>query len=243
MTSTYVRPVLLVFGIGPGLGMSVAKRFGREGFRIAIVSRNADRHAEYLASLADAQIEAQAFTANADNADQVRGVVNAVRAQFGRLDVGYFGPASPGSNPISITEMDERDVDEALKLVLPAVRFGSILLPELARDGRAGLLFTGGLSSVVPVPSLGPVTLAMAALRNYALTLNAALEPEGVFVGHLAIGGLIERGDIFQAAQANPALFGELNDFTLNPDDLADILWKLYSDRSLSEATASAFGG
>ncbi len=42
MTSTSARPVLLVLGVGPGLGMSVAHRFGKEGYAVALISRSAD---------------------------------------------------------------------------------------------------------------------------------------------------------------------------------------------------------
>jgi NAD(P)-dependent dehydrogenase (short-subunit alcohol dehydrogenase family) len=46
MTSTSVRPVLLVVGVGPGLGMSVAHRFGSQGYSVALVSRSSTRHAD-----------------------------------------------------------------------------------------------------------------------------------------------------------------------------------------------------
>ncbi|WP_280238544.1 STAS domain-containing protein, partial [Nocardia abscessus] len=32
------KPAALIVGVGPGLGMSMARRFGREGFRVALVS-------------------------------------------------------------------------------------------------------------------------------------------------------------------------------------------------------------
>jgi NAD(P)-dependent dehydrogenase (short-subunit alcohol dehydrogenase family) len=50
-----------VLGVGPGLGMSVAHRFGAEGYAVALVSRTATRHADYLRSLADAGVDAAAF--------------------------------------------------------------------------------------------------------------------------------------------------------------------------------------
>jgi NAD(P)-dependent dehydrogenase (short-subunit alcohol dehydrogenase family) len=37
MPSTSARPVLLVIGVGPGLGMSVARRFGSDGYAVALV--------------------------------------------------------------------------------------------------------------------------------------------------------------------------------------------------------------
>ena len=33
------RPVCAVVGVGPGLGLAVARRFGGEGFHVALVAR------------------------------------------------------------------------------------------------------------------------------------------------------------------------------------------------------------
>jgi hypothetical protein len=50
-----------------------------------------------------------------------------------------------------------------------------LVLPELTERGDGGLLFAGGLTSVVPMPPLAGLALFAAALRNYAITLHAAL--------------------------------------------------------------------
>ncbi len=42
---------ILVCGHGPGISDAVARRFGREGFAVALVARNAERLAAAVASL------------------------------------------------------------------------------------------------------------------------------------------------------------------------------------------------
>jgi NAD(P)-dependent dehydrogenase (short-subunit alcohol dehydrogenase family) len=239
MTSTSPRPVLLVIGVGPGLGMSVAHRFGAEGYAVALVSRSSTRHADYLKSLADAGVDAAAFVADAADPGALRSAVDAVRDRFGRIDVGYYGPAAVG--PMAdIIGLDAAGAETALRGVVPAVDFASLLLPELTERGSGGLLFAGGLSSVVPMPPLGGLALASAVLRNYALTLHAALAPIGVYAGTLTIGGLIERGDIHLSMLEHPDLFGNVSVSTLNPDELADLLWTLFRDRTEPEVVVNA---
>jgi NADP-dependent 3-hydroxy acid dehydrogenase YdfG len=237
MTST--SPVILIVGAGPGLGMSVAQRFGKEGYAVALVSRSADRHAAYLEALESAGIDAAAFTADAADPAQLRIAIDAARKHFGHIDVGYYGPAATMSLAGDIATLDAAGAEAALKDVLPAVDFGSLLIPELTERGQGGLIFAGGLSSVVPMPPLAGLALYAAALRNYAVTLNAALAPVGVYAGTITIGGLIERGDIHTAMQQNPA-FGELGVGTLNPDELAETVWRLYSQRTEPEAVVTA---
>jgi NADP-dependent 3-hydroxy acid dehydrogenase YdfG len=239
MTSTSARPVIVVLGAGPGLGLSVAHRFGKEGYAVALISRSADRHADYLQSLDAAGVDAAAFTADAADPVQLRVAVEAARKHFGRIDVGYYGPAAAMSLAGDITTLTAAEAESSLRDVIPAVDFASLLLPELTERGDGGLLFAGGLSSVVPMPPLGGLALMAAALRNYAITLHAALQPKGIYAGTMTIGGLIGRSDISTAMQANPDLLGaEIP--TLNPDDLAETVWRLYSERTEAEAVVTA---
>ena len=146
MTSTSA-PAIVVVGVGPGLGLSVAHRFGKEGFAVARVSRDADRHAAYLRALEAAGVDAAAFTADAADPTQLRVAVEAARKHFGRIDVGYYGPASAGDVVLGdITTLDAAGAQAALRGVVPAVDFASLLLPELTARGSGGLIFPGGLS-------------------------------------------------------------------------------------------------
>lgn len=219
--------------------MSVAHRFGREGWSVALLSRSSERHPGYLQSLADAGIEAASFLVDAMEPDRLRTAVASVRAYFGRIDVGYYGPAV--TMPLmDITALDGGGARDALSWVVPAVEFGALLLPEMRQRGSGGLLFAGGLSSVVPMPPLGGLALTAAALRNYALTLHAALAPEGIYAGTLTVGGLIENSDIHRTVTADGAQFGHITANTLDPDELADTLWRLYRDRTEAEAVINA---
>jgi hypothetical protein len=92
------------------------------------------------------------------------------------------------------------------------------------------------------MPALGALTVASAALRNYALTLNAGLAETGVYAGTLTIGGLIEHGDIHRFVASQPGRFGDAAITSLNPDEIADTAWDLYTRRDRAEATFSALG-
>ncbi|MBO2465547.1 SDR family NAD(P)-dependent oxidoreductase [Actinomadura violacea] len=234
MTATTV-----VIGAGPGLGLSIAHRFGREGRPVALVSRNAARHPGYLASLASAGVEATAHAADVRDRDALRRALDDITARHGAIDVVYYGPgaADPTARPAPITETDVPAVQDAMSWLYPAIDIVGAVLPGMLERGNGGLLFAGGLSSVVPMPVLGSLALSSAALRNYAVTLNAALADRGVYAGTLTIGGVIERGDIHSAIVAQPDLVGGMEIRTLDPDALADTAWDLYKNRDRAEAT------
>jgi len=233
----------LVIGAGPGLGMSIAHRFGREGYRVALVSRTDTRHAAYRESLAEAGVEAASFVADVGAGDRLAAALDAVAERFGTIDVVYYGPgaADPAERPESILKTDVASVRNAMGVVYPAVDLVQHVLPGMIERGEGSLLFAGGLSAVMPMPPLGALALASAALRNYALTLNAGLAEHGVYAGALTIGGLIDRGDIFRYVTSQPGRFGDVGSMTLDPDEIADAAWDLHAKRDRAEATFSAF--
>lgn len=232
MASSNSNPVLLVVGAGPGLGMSVARAFGRRGYRIALASRSADRHHGYLDELRSLGVEAAAFPVDVSAPGAVAAVVARAREHFGRIDVAYYGAAAPvAMGPI--TELEPGGAAAALATVTPAVEFARAVLPELrARTGA--LVFVGGLSAVVPMPDVGALALVAAAYRAYALNLHAALRPEGVYAGTLTVGGMIDGGDIAAATRAG-APGQDLTAITLQPDDLAERVWRMADDRADGE--------
>lgn len=241
--SASARKTAVVLGVGPGLGMSLAHRFGREGYAVALVSRTDARHPGYLAALAEAGIEAGSFVADVRDREQIRSVLEDIATRYGSIDVLYYGPApaDQASRLAPIAETDSTGMREAMSWVYPAVDVVNEVLPGMVERGDGGLLFAGGLSAVVPMPALGGLTLSSAALRNYAVTLNAGLAEQGVYAGVLTIGGLIERGDIYQMVQAEPAYFGDFEIKSLDPDDIADAAWEQFSQRDRAETVFNAF--
>ncbi|WP_069167044.1 SDR family NAD(P)-dependent oxidoreductase [Nocardia altamirensis] len=238
MTTT---PTAVIIGVGPGLGMSMARRFGREGFRVALLSRSSARHDDYLKDLAAQDIDATAYVADVTDRTRLRSVLDEI-ARAGEVELAYYGPG-PQQHPVPITEMDFTTAQSAFEWVWPAVDAVQAVLPAMLERSSGALLFAGGLSSVRPMPMLGQLALPSAALRNYAITLNAALAERGVYAGTLTIGGLVERGDIHAMVTADPARFGSVEGHTLDPDRLADAAWDMYRARDRAEEVFDMLGG
>lgn len=232
-----MAPTAVVLGVGPGLGMSIAHRFGREGYDIVLVSRSGARHRGYLDELAAAGVEARAFAV--DVLDRAR--LSSTLDEIGAVDVVYYGPGATDFDdlPGEITTTTSDDARAAMRWVYPAIDVVQHVLPGVVERG-GGLLFAGGLSSVVPMPMLGAFAVGSAALRNYAVTLNAALADKGAYAGTLTIGGVVERGDIHRMVQSRPEQFGDLAGRTLDPDDVAEVAWRMFVKRDRAEEVFSA---
>jgi NADP-dependent 3-hydroxy acid dehydrogenase YdfG len=231
-----MSPTAVVLGVGPGLGMSIAHRFGRDGYDVVLVSRSSARHDGYLAELAEAGVKAKAFAVDVRDREQLLSTLDEV----GPVDVVYYGPGATdlGDMPAEITSTTSDEADAAMQWLYSAIDVVGRVLPGVT-ERNGGLLFAGGLSAVRPMPVLGALALSSAALRNYALTLNAALADKGVYVGTLTIGGVVERGDIHKAVESRPEQFGNLTGHTLDPDDIAEVAWRMFVERDRAEEVFS----
>ena len=240
MSGPKKSPVLVV-GVGPGLGLSIARRFGREGHPVALLSRNAHRHDSYLAELREEGIEGLAVTADVRDTVKMRAALESVTERLGPVGVVYYGPgaADPTARPVPIPQTGVQDLRAAMGYYVdPALELVPMVLPGMLERGSGTILFATGLAAVIPMPGLGALALASAALRNYALTLNEALASSGVYVGALVLGGLIRGGDIHRLALAGSA---DENGFPiLDPDAIAETAWTLTVERHRPEATFNA---
>ncbi len=234
-----------VIGVGPGLGMSIAHRFGRAGHAVALVSRTDTRHAGYVSSLADKGVHAESYTADVRDRDQLLATLDAIEAKLGAVDLLYYGPGAidlDEARPAAILETTADEVRTVMAGLYPAVDLVNRVLPGMLDRGAGGLLFAGGLSAVQPMPFLGALAVAAAGLRNYVVTLNAGLAGTGVYAGTLTIGGLVERGDIHKLVLSKPDQFGGVPTRTLDPDDIAETAWDMVTIRDRAEQVFSVFG-
>ncbi|MER5802149.1 SDR family NAD(P)-dependent oxidoreductase [Streptomyces mirabilis] len=240
--------VIAVFGAGTGLGTSVARRFGREGFRVALVARRKDRLDTLVARLADEGIEAAAFPGDLSQPTGVPALVDAIRDRFGRIDVVEYGPISGDQSFTPATRLDAATLEGLSRLLLltPVEVFRTVL-PEMTERGDGALLMTTGYSAVQPMPHLSGVGPVMSAARNYLYSLNGELADTGVYVGTLSIAASIDRSEMSEIAAAAQADAGTAEPSgggafpTVDPDELAHHYWDMYTKRDRVEQIHPAF--
>ena len=107
-----------------------------------------------------------------------------IAADLGEIDTVYYGPAaaSGGAGIVPLSDAGAAAVRAPFEsMVLPAVGLVAAALPPMLERGDGALFFGGGLSGLRPMPMLGNLAPAVAALRMYVLTLAAAVKDQGVY--------------------------------------------------------------
>ncbi|MEU9115742.1 SDR family NAD(P)-dependent oxidoreductase [Streptomyces sp. NPDC048483] len=201
---TAVAKTLVVVGAGPGLGMGVARAFGRNGFQVGLISRSEKKLDALVAELAGLGVTAAAFPADILDRGALAAALAAAQSALGPVDVLEFSPSPTGP----ITHAAQTTVASAAAQyelqVLGAVTAVGQVLPDMRARGDGALLLTTGVSSRIPAPFLANVGMAMAGLRNWAHALHAELKPQGVYVGTVTIASGIVPGD----GEADPEAIG-----------------------------------
>lgn len=217
-------PTIAVVGAGPGMGLAIARTFGRQGFDVALVARTQATLDTFAATLAEEGITAKGFAADVLDAASLTAALEAAAAHFGSIDVLEYSPGGPEPKFVTPSRVTSDDVDLQMRyLVHGAITATAAVLPAMRAAGTGTLLFTTGAGSVDPTPMLGDINTAGAALRSWVLNLHKELAPEGIQAAHVAIGAWI--GD--RAPEGTPSA---------TADQISPTYWDLYLDRDRPEA-------
>ncbi len=231
------KKTIAIFGAGTGLGASLAARFGREGYRVALVARRAGPLRERVAELARVGVEAEAFPADLNDLAGLPGLVRAIEDRFGAIDVAVYQPVGEAGF-VPAAELDAAKLQAAASIfAFSPIEVSHAVLQGMLARGQGAIVIVGGLSAVKPMPGLSGVGPMMAATRNYIFSLNGEVASKGVFAGVLSIGAMLQRS---AGLRAMAAAGGRLDEKypVLDPDEVAQTLWTMVERRDRIEAIA-----
>ncbi|WP_405799720.1 SDR family NAD(P)-dependent oxidoreductase [Streptomyces sp. NBC_01506] len=236
--------VIAVFGAGPGLGASVARRFAAEGFRVALVARRKNRLDALVDQLGAEGVDATGFTADLSAPKEIPALIEAIRERLGRIDVVEYGPV-PSARFTPAAELDPDTLARGIPLLLlTPLAVVQAVLPEWKERGDGAFLMTTGATAVHPMPQASGVGPLMAAARNWLYSLNGELTESGIYAGTLSIAAFIAGSEAAEAAAAAAA--SGASELTaafpvVDPADLAALYWDMYTERDRVEEVHPAF--
>jgi NADP-dependent 3-hydroxy acid dehydrogenase YdfG len=222
-------PSIAVFGAGPALGLSVARRFAAERYAVALVARDPAKLSGLERTLAAGGATVAAFPADLADRAQAGAAAAALRERFGLPDAVVYSPGDVSRLPVGALALDAEQLDTwlPLHLLTPLALFAS-LLPGMLERGSGALIAVQGTAAREPQAELASVGAAQAALRNWIHAAAPPARERGVRLATVAVGGLIERSAA--AALFARGHFDEITDGQFprrDPDELAERIWRL----------------
>lgn len=220
-----MKKTIVVCGHGPGISDAVARKFGSEGFAVALVARNAERLEKAKASLVSAGVEVAAFATDLGDAAAVKEMIGRVRSELGPIHVVHYNAYGGGAGDLLTAGLDELSAsfDVGVVGLVAAVQAS---LPDLQETQGAVLVTGGGLSfydtkvdtMAVDWKAMG-LAVSKAAQHKAVGVLGVQLGRLGIYVGEVVVLGLV-KGTAFDSGNA-----------TLEPSAIASKFWDLFTAR------------
>ncbi|MDQ3617004.1 MAG: SDR family oxidoreductase [Actinomycetota bacterium] len=182
------NPVILVLGAGPGIGASVARRFGREGYDVALVARSADRLEELGACLRNERVTAVGAALDLTDEQRLSEGITRLGQHAGHLDVLHFNPSVfRQKNPLELAPAELlEDLRLGVASLLTAVQAAR---PFLSAGSR--IVATGSMAADRPWNQAASLGVQKAALRNLVRSLDTTLVSEGIRAMSLTVNGTL----------------------------------------------------
>lgn len=212
---------IAIVGAGPQLGLAIARTFGSHGYGIALISRNRTKLDDLVATLTAEGITAAAFPADVLDRDALTQALKDAATRFGGIDVLEYSPVGTFGSTVLTTPVDTEPshVQHEIEFQLyGAIAATKAVLPAMREAGAGTLLYTTGAGSIDPVPQVGNVNAAAAALRNWAINLHKELGGTGIQAAHVGI-------DVSIGMSVIP-------DFpTAQPEEISPVYWDLHTTK------------
>jgi NAD(P)-dependent dehydrogenase (short-subunit alcohol dehydrogenase family) len=188
---------VVITGGSRGLGLLLAREFGRMGARVTIAARDADELERAALDLADRGGEIRTAVCDLSNRGDVDALIAGAVEHYGGIDVLINNAGVITVGPFD--HMSDGDFEESL-----AVHFWGPLhamraaLPAMRRAGGGRIVNISSIGGKIGVPHLSSYCAGKFALTGVSESLRAELAADRIFVTTVC-PGLMRTGSPFNA--------------------------------------------
>ncbi len=187
-------PTMAIIGAGPGLGAAVARRFGREGFSVALISRDRSKLDALEAELNEAGIDAHGYAADVRDPAALEFALAQAAAELGPITALQYSPLPARTYLKPVLELTPELALEALQFsALGLIHAVRAVLPAMREAGDGSIILINGGTSVQARAGFAGTSVAFPAESAYGEMLHDALADEGIRVAQLVIPGSIPK--------------------------------------------------
>ena len=208
--------VALITGVGPGTGASLARRFSKSGFKVAMFARNKSR----LENLEKELPHSKGYSCELRDPDQLNETIDKALKEFGYPDV-FIHNAVRGTRGNFLEFSPEELQSNFDTNVISLLRIVQKISPNMIDNGNGAIIVTGNTSAHRGKANFGGTASTKAAQKILTESMARYLNPKGVHVAYITIDAAIDLEWTRKAWPEKP------DDFFIKPDDIADEVWHI----------------
>jgi NAD(P)-dependent dehydrogenase (short-subunit alcohol dehydrogenase family) len=187
MTGMLENKVVVISGVGPALGTTLARRCAEAGADLVLAARTAERLTEVADQVKSMGRRALAVSTDITDDEQVANLVTRSLEEYGKVDVLINNAFRvPSMKPLADTTFQH--IRDAIELtVLGALRISQGFTPALA-ESKGSVVNVNSMVIRHSQPKYGAYKMAKAALLAMSHSLSTELGAQGIRVNTVAPG-------------------------------------------------------
>lgn len=221
------KQIAVVVGVGAreGLGASLCRRAGKDGYHVVVVGRTLEKIEQIVSDILERGGSASAHVVDVTNKSDISSLFSALDNKDGELDFFVYNAGNAFVDDCMTMTADF--FEEAWRTCcLGGFLMGQEAAQRLVKRRQGTILFTGATASIRSRNPYLAFASGKAALRAVAAAFAREIGPKGVHVSHIIIDGSID-GEIINTRV--PGLKERLGEGgMLNPDAIAESYWQLH---------------
>lgn len=206
-----MKKLITIIGSGPGISQGIAEKFGKEGFKIALISRTESKLQEQINTLSKKGIEATYAVGDVANPDSLKNALLHIKEKEGHAEAIIYNAAA-----VSVKDILDQNW-ETIKTQMDINVGGyfnvmKMVLPYCLKQNKGKLFVTNGGFALGGDPEWTSLSVGKAALRNLVQAFQKKVKGTNVHIAQVTVCGYV-----------NP------QDEKYNPTAIAENYWKLYN--------------
>ncbi|ATG17773.1 SDR family oxidoreductase [Providencia alcalifaciens] len=187
MAISLENKVAAITGAASGIGLECARTLLKAGAKVVLIDRAEERLNQLVAELGDSAIP---LVVDLMKPEQVDGMLDAILAKAGRLDIFHANAGAYIGGPVA--EGDPDVWDKVLNLnINAAFRSVRAVLPHFIEQKSGDVLFTSSIAGMVPVIWEPIYTASKFAVQAFVHSTRRQVSQYGVRVGAVLPGPVV----------------------------------------------------
>lgn len=210
------KKVCLITGVGPGTGASLARRFMRGGYQIAMLARDKERLRELESEIEDSK----GFVCDVSDEAAVTNVVDSVVSELGQPEILIYNAV--GAVFGNFMEIAPADLNGNFQTnVMGLCYLSRLLAPAMIAAGSGAIIASGNTSALRGKANFAGFAPTKAAQRIFAESLARELGPKGIHVAYVLIDAVIDLKWTREWFPDKP------DEYFIQPDDIAETTFQV----------------
>jgi len=220
-----IQKTAVVCGVGEGLGLAIAKRFAKGGYKVVMLARDEEKLERFQAEIIALGGAAVGMKVDARIENQLIEAMQKIEAQIGPIEAAIYNAGAQHRKPLLDVTGDV--FEKVWRLgCFGGFIFGREAIRHMLPRNQGTVIYTGATSSMRGGANFGAFAAAKFALRAVAQSMAREFGPQGIHVATVVVDGAVNMPAIHK-------MFPKLRDSTppdglVEPEGIAETYYQIH---------------